>query len=169
MATSKRVGITFMFTYENESEYGDEMFHTIIEKMQKAVSELRDEHNINGRMGDYCTAVRTSEKGVHLMSLGFLRHDTLPTMINDSLHRQEGFDELFVEMSRSGLQPNKYLRRLDVDVSMFPMFMKKHQYQMQSAASQAVSDYVCKVYMEDIRGRFEDGLLEIETNKEEEL
>ena len=169
MATSKRAGMTLMFTYENESEYGDEMFHTIVEKIQTALSELREEHNVNGKMSDYCATVRTSDKGVHLMSLGFLRHDTLPTMINDSLHRQEGFDELFVEMSKSGLQPNKYLSRLDVDVSMFPMFMKKHQYQMQSAASQAVSDYVCKVYMEDIRGRFEDGLLEIETNKEEEL
>lgn len=167
MEKSKRVAVNLMFTYEDDSEYvGDKYFHVIVEKLNEVINELQEKENIRGSIGEYCSSNRTTEKGVHLLSLGFLRHDSLPIVIRDEVHRQADYESLWDEMHKCGLEPRVHLR--DIPVSdFFPMFMKKNQQAIKESIRKSINDFVCKSYIDDVRGRFEDGLIEIEKTEEQ--
>lgn len=165
---STRMGVTLMFTYErdNTSSY-DEVCAHIQTALHEKIDELRNSHNVRGTIETAVIVPRLADSGVHLIDLGFISILDLQQYLRYGLPNVKGYEELYRELNLAGHSPDVHLRINNP--ARLSKLLKKYRRSLREDGMQKIMTSICEQIIKDIRGKYEDGLLEQPDNSDDSM
>lgn len=165
---STRMGVTLMFTYErdNTSHY-DEVCAHIQAALHEKIDELRNSHNVRGTIEGAVTVPRLADSGVHLIDLGFISILDLQQYLRYGLPSVKGYEELYRELTLAGHNLDFHLHR--DDPSRLSKLLRKYRRSFREDGMQKIMISICEQIIKEIRGKYEDGLLEQPDNSDDSM
>jgi hypothetical protein len=144
------------------------MAHQIMEAINSAMYKLKEEHNARGTVSTYQTVERPSDNGVNMIDFGYLTTEEMQLFIGNSNYyeKYDGYDELYTELIGNGISPHRVLSEMSKQEA--STLLKKVKTELRQKHRDVLRQEVVRHHIESVRGKLDDGLLEIEMEKTNE-